>query len=98
MTAAQRKAVQSHRSRLQRCGLVRAEVQIPAGDAALMRALAAALRADGGQAKRVRTAVRRALQTSDAPSILDLLACDLPDEPFDSLLKRPRDMGRDVEL
>jgi hypothetical protein len=46
----------------------------------------------------VRTAVRRALQTSDAPSILDLLACDLPDEPFDSLLKRPRDMGRDVEL
>jgi hypothetical protein len=65
---------------------------------ALVRALAAALRADGGQAKRVRTAVRRALQTSDAPSILDLLACDLPDEPFDSLLERPRDMGRDVKL
>ena len=53
-----------------------------------MRALAAALRAEGGQAEKVRTAVRRALQESDMPSILDLLACDLPDEPFDSLVKR----------
>lgn len=57
-----------------------------------MRALAAALRAEGGQAEKVRTAVRRALQESDMPSILDLLACDLPDEPFDSLVKRQRDI------
>jgi hypothetical protein len=31
-------------------------------------------------------------------SIVDLLACDLPDEPFDTLIQRPLDMGRNVDL
>ena len=60
-----------------------------------MRALAAALRAEGGQAEKVRTAVRRALQESDMPSILDLLACwpvTSRTNPLNSLVKRQRDI------
>ena len=99
MSSSQRKAVQSHRDRLSQRGLVRAELQVPAGDAPLVRALAAALRSKGSEADQARTAIRKALQRpSSAPSIVQLLACDLPDEPFDSFIKRPRDMGREVDL
>ena len=99
MGSAQRKAVESHRNRLSQRGLVRAELQVPAGDAPLVRALAAALRSKGSEAERVRTAMRTALQEPQgSPSIVDLLACDAPDEPFDSLSQRPRDLGRDVDL
>jgi hypothetical protein len=34
---------------------------------------------------------------SDKPSIVDLLACDLPDEPFDTLIQRPREIRRHVD-
>ena len=32
------------------------------------------------------------------PTLLDLLACDLPDEAFSGVLDRPRDMARDPAL
>jgi hypothetical protein len=97
MGSAQRKAVQSHRARLSQRGVVRAEVLVPAGDVSLLRALAVALRDSGSD--RVRTAVRKALQPPvPETSIVAQLASDLPDEPFETLIDRPRDRGRDVAL
>ena len=43
--AAQRKATANHRKRIRAKGLVRVEVQVPEQDAAMLRDVAAALRA-----------------------------------------------------
>lgn len=98
MTSAQRKAVRTHRDRQRRRGVARVEVQAPVGDAPLIRELAAALRGEPARAGRVRAQLREALRPPSKRSLLDLLACDLPDELVEEALERPRDLGRDIRL
>ena len=102
MESTQRNAVRAYRRRRKAVGVVRVEVQAPEGDAPLIRSLAAALRDNSDTAARVRAQVRSALQLPDKPSLLEMLACDLPgelpDDVVDEALERPRDFGRDVDL
>ncbi|MCW5699408.1 MAG: hypothetical protein KIT00_06170 [Rhodospirillales bacterium] len=98
MKSAQQRAVRAHRHRRKDRGIVRVEVQAPEGDASLIRTLAAALRSDPETAHRVRTGVREALLPPEEPTLLELLACDFPDEIADLTFERQRDFGRDVSL
>jgi hypothetical protein len=93
-----KRAVLAHRRRQKDRGMIRLEVQVAASDAGLIRALAAALRGDGGRARRIRAQVQGALQPEGEPSLLDLLACDLPDALVEEALARPRDVGREIAL
>jgi len=77
---------------------VRLEIQAPATDAALLRALGAALRGDQARAQQVRGALHDLLQPHEGATLLDLLACDLDDALVDEALARPRDAGRAADL
>lgn len=97
MTVAQRKAVDNHRKRLKRRGLVRREVLAPQADAELIRALAKALRDGPDRAARLRARMRDALRQDEKPSLLDLLA-DPSGVDLDEYLVRDRAVGRKVDL
>jgi hypothetical protein len=97
-TPAQRKASATHRRRASKRGLVRLEVQVPQGDAALLRELANRLRGTGTDAKSARTGVR-ILLAKPVRTALDVFASDLPDSYFEGVFEhRKRDMPRDVDL
>ena len=98
MAEAQRRATRAHRERAEKRGLVRVEVRVDAVDSPLLREVAERLRDDGESAGRLRDDLRRLLAGADERSLLDELACDLPDEVVDDALARPRDLGRAVEL
>ena len=95
MTTAQNRAVQTHRQRLRERGLVRLEVQAPAGDAPWIRRLAKILRAKSGRSERVRRQLRSAVAQDQELGFKELLAA-APLEGID--LTRQRDRGRDVDL
>jgi len=42
--------------------------------------------------------IARPPANDDAPTLLDLLASDLPDDAFSAVLDRPRDLPRDPAL
>lgn len=98
MAEAQRRATRAHRERAEKRGLVRVEVRVDAVDGPLLREVAGRLRDDAPAAGRLREDLRRLLAGSAEPTLLDALACDLPDELVDEALARPRDVGRKVEL
>jgi hypothetical protein len=98
METTQSKAVRNHRSRQRRRGIVRIEVQVPEGDAPLLREIGAALRSDPARARETRAALQRALRPRPGQGLLELLACELPDEVVEEALERPRDLGRDPRL
>jgi hypothetical protein len=97
MTAAQRKALTAHRRRRRDRGMVRVEVEASETDAPLLREAAAALRGEPGRAREVRALLRAALRPT-APGLLELLACDLPDDAMDEALARPREWPRESSL
>ncbi len=103
MAQVQETALRRHRQRRKRRGIVRVEVQAPRGDAALIRLLAAELRADSDAARRLRALLHEALALAPNGSLLEMLACDLPgdrdaDGLIDEALARDRELPRDVEL
>ena len=90
-SATQRKATAAHRRRNRAKGLVRVEVQVPRGDAALLRNLAEQLRASDASAEAARAGVKSALEgRALAKPALDIYASDLPDEYFEGVFERTR--------
>lgn len=87
-------ALAEHRRRLRDRGLQRVEVQVRGEDAALVRAVAAAL-ADPGRAAEARALLRGRFAPAPARSLKDLLA-SAPLEGVD--LDRPSGAGRAIEL
>jgi hypothetical protein len=87
-------AVVAHRERLRRRGLQRLELQVRREDAALVRAVAAAL-ADPQRATAARTLLRGQFAPAPPRSLKALLAA-APLEGVD--LERTRDTGRAIEL
>jgi hypothetical protein len=77
-------------------GLVRVEVQAPAGDVTLIRQVASALRGGSRRAAEMRRLLRSSLRPEK--SLMAMLELDLPDEVMDAALARPRDYGRSVQL
>ena len=89
----QRRAVKKHRRRLRRRGLVRLEVQVPAGDALLVRRVAGALRGEPEAATALRARVRGALASGERLGLKALLAS----APLDGIDLVPRsDLPRDL--
>ena len=98
MAEAHRRATRAHRERADKRGLVRVEVQVDAADGPLLREVASRLRGDAEAAGLLREDLRRLLAGSGEQSLLDDLACGLPDEVVEEALARPRDLGRVIEL
>lgn len=99
MTTMTRKAVAEHRRRLKRKGLERVEVQVRSSDAPLIRAVARRLRDDAPDSELLRGQLRAA--TAEVPTGAEfrkLIACDLPDEAFEPMLRRDRRPPRPVDL
>ena len=97
MTDGSRRVLANHRRRQKRRGLARVEVQVPKEDTALVRAVARRLRDDDSGDLRAQLAAATALGSASG-SILNLLACDLPDEAFEPMLQRDRRPSRPVDL
>jgi hypothetical protein len=98
MRQAQRKAMRGHRQRRRRKGFARVEVLAPETDAATLREVAAVLRSGTEQADELRAKIREALAPRES-SLIDLLACELPDSIVDKALARRDDRrGRKVTL
>jgi hypothetical protein len=87
-------AVAAHRRRLRARGLRRVEVEVPAEDAPLLRAVAKAL-ADPARAPQARALLRDRFGLAPGTSLKALLEA-APLEGVD--LERGRDTGRPVEL
>ncbi len=97
MTAAQKKAIASHRQRLKQRGLLRLEVVAPETDVSLIREVARALRDEPTRSAKVRARLREAIGPERKPNLLELLA-DTADVDLDEYLTRSRDLGRDTAL
>jgi hypothetical protein len=108
MTDARTRAVKSHRKRLRKRRMKRVEVTVREPDAALVRAMAAALRRDDAAARRLRAIVRQAVAQDPEPSVGKVLN-SLPDisgpefdAVFDEIERSRRDpimmQVRDVDL
>ena len=94
----QRKATAAHRGRNRAKGLVRVEIQVPRGDAALVRELAEHLRADS-KVLELRNVLKAALGGSKPKTVLDMFASDLPDEYFDGVFDHERTVShREIDL
>ena len=94
----QRKATAAHRKRIRAKGLVRVEVQVPAGDAPLVRELAEHLRADTKIAE-LRIILKAALGGNKPKTVLEMFASDLPDEYFDGVFDHERTIShREIDL
>lgn len=87
-------ALAAHRAHQRSRGLKRVELQVPADDAPLLRAIAAAL-TDPARASAARTLLHDRFAAAPAHSLKDLLAS----APLDGVdLSRSRDTGRPVKL
>jgi hypothetical protein len=93
-TSAQRAATAAHRKRAKAKGLVRIEVQVPKRDAALVRKLARSLRGPEARASSLRQSLGSSLADSDEGSVLSMFASDLPDEYFEGVFDRVRDISK----
>lgn len=89
-----KQAVDAHRRRLKRQGVVRLEVHVRKSDAVLIRGLVKAL-ADPGREVEARAVMREHFAHATAKGLKALLAA-APLEGID--LRRARDRGRDVDL
>lgn len=94
MPSTPRKALAAYRRRLKRQGVVRLEVHVRKGDAALVRGVVRAL-ADPDREAETRAVLRERFGAGKAKGLKALLAA-APLEGID--LRRERDLGRDVEL
>jgi hypothetical protein len=94
MPISQKKALANYRRRLKRRGMVRFEVHVRRGDAALVRGVVNAL-GDPERENEARTLLRERFGSGAATGLKALLAC-APLEGID--LSRDRDFGRDISL
>jgi hypothetical protein len=94
MANSQRKALTSYRRRLKRRGMVRFEVHVRKGDAALVRGVVNAL-GDPERENEARALLRERFGGGAAAGLKTLLAC-APLEGID--LSRDRDFGRNTSL
>jgi len=95
MAKSSRRILAEHRRRYRHRGLARLEVQVPASDAGMMRAIARALRGGDAEAGRLRAQLGMLAALPPAgETILDLLICELPDEAFAEILDRDRGKPR----
>lgn len=102
-TAAQREATSAHRQRAKTRGLARVEVQVPAGDVALVKQLAEGLR--GEHAGDVRKVIEVSLISPAERTGLDLFDFATPeqqtalDDLFHEILSEPRSSEiREIDL
>lgn len=98
MRTPRRNAVTTHRRHQKAKGIVRVEVQAAAGDAALLREVAAELRSGTRRAAEVRSLLRRSLRPKKSLRELLVMDVDIPDDVIDKAFARPRDLGRKVDL
>lgn len=94
MPSSQRKPITAYRRRLKRRGVVRVEVHVRKGDAALVRGVAQAL-SDPAREAEARAMLRERFGANKGKGFKALLAA-APLEGID--LTRERDLGRDVAL
>ena len=93
MASAQQKAISSYRRRLKRQGVVRLEVHVRKGDAALLRGVVSAL-ADPAREREARALLRERFAAGKTAGLKALLAA----APLDGIdLTREPDFGREVE-
>ena len=94
----QRKAARAQRPR--GAGrLVRLQVRAAKQDAALIQALAEALRGEPQKAGALRSALENALTDLDIKTAFDVFGADLPDETFAGVFDQPRQGGwRKIDL
>ena len=95
MTPSQRKAVQRHRSRQAKRGIVRMEISVPESDRELLRQTAANLRAGGKIAEQTRAALTSVTNPFAGMGLKELLEA-MPIEELE--LERSKETGRDIEL
>jgi hypothetical protein len=94
MPSSQRKALTSYRRRLKRRGMVRFEIHVRKGDAALVRGVVNAL-GDPERENEARALLRERFGSGTATGLKALLTA-APLEGID--LGRDRDFGRDYDL
>lgn len=95
MTPSQRKAVQRHRDRQAKRGMVRMEISVPEGDRELLRQTAANLRVGGDLAEKTRMALLSVINPYEGMGLKELLEA-APLEDLD--LERSRETWRDIDL
>ena len=78
MTTAQQRATKRYREHRRKHGLKRIEVQVPAGEAAVIRKAAAILRDQAGEAMRLRVHLGFRSELDRASTALDVFAMDEP--------------------
>ncbi len=97
MPTSPKSAVRKHRGQQKAKGLVRVEVQAPAGDAGLIREVASELRSGSRRASALRGLLRRSLRPEK--SLRESLAADIPDAVMDEVLSvRSKERGRKITL
>jgi hypothetical protein len=80
--------------------MVRVEVQVPAGDAGMLRDLAAILRGEPDAATAMRNQIHAVVARTCATSVSDIFGSALPDAWFDGVFEQRdrNDAPRDVEF
>jgi hypothetical protein len=96
MTPAQKKAVQEHRKRQAKKGIVRMEVNVPDSDRDLIRQTAANLRAGGGIAERIRSALSSVLNPYIGMNLKEIIENAPPLDELD--LERSKETARDIDF
>jgi len=95
MTPAQKKAVQEHRKRQAKKGIVRMEVNVPDRDKELLKEIAANLRAGGELADKTRTALGKVQNPYAGMNFKQLLEA----APIEGLeFERSRETAKDIDL
>ena len=95
MTPAQKKAVQRHRQRQARKGIIRVEVNVPDTDRELIRELAANLRSGGAAAEEIRTTLKAVINPYAGMTFKELIEA-MPEGELD--IERSKEPGRDIEF
>jgi hypothetical protein len=94
-----RKETRTHGRRAAARGLVRIEIQVPKGDASLIRALAVTLRGGTAKAGALRSTLAQVIMNPEVKTAFDIFGSELPDEVFADVFDQPRQGGwRRVDL
>ena len=95
MTPSQKRAVQEHRKRQAKKGLIRMEVNVPDRDKELLKEIAANLRAGGVLADETRTALGKVQNPYAGMNFKQLLEA----APIEGLeFERSRETAKDIDL
>lgn len=94
---ARNKALKTHRKRLRSSGLKRVEVTVPSRDAKLVREIAAVLRTDGPEARRLASSLRQITSEKNEPTVAQVMdaAPDISGPEFDAVFEEIERLRRD---